>query len=174
MENIFSDIELDLLDIIFPVPNYLNEQKILWQKIRSNSTAPLEVLDKIEDMLPGGKFYDSKGGDYACDGAAFFAMLQTLSSPIGINSTDHKILFNNLIKLDSIKGNKLVLIYFQEVREVFDPDFHFVIDLGLKGNERISFHKPGFNPPWLTFTKNIIEYYVGYRIEYFSLPKVEK
>jgi len=77
------------LDIAYPVPNYPNEQRKLWDKIRADSNALIMLLDRIESMLPKGKFYDEHY-HYACDGAAFFAIGTTSESPLKIGKKDHQ------------------------------------------------------------------------------------
>lgn len=172
MTLMFSDIKLELLDTVYPVPNYPKEQGELWEKIRAYSAAPKTILDRIESMLPKGKFYD-KYLAYACNGAAFFAIDAGSESPLKIGREDHKIILDSLTKVESPRRKELTLLCFYENPVTPKSEFHFAIDLGLKIEERIAFHKAGWiNLPGLTFTENIEELYHDCRTEYFVLPNV--
>lgn len=106
----FSEIELDLFSVSYPVPNYPKEQKKLWRKIRDHSTCSSEVLDRIESMLPEGRFYDSYQ-DYACYGAALYAIGTGLTSPFAFKEKDNKQLLERfLIKKEKLQQRGSTLI----------------------------------------------------------------
>ena len=166
-----NDNELLLVEILYPVPNYPEVQKELWQKIRQHSTVSLKALDRIESMLPGGEFYNQYQ-EYACHGAAFYAM-GVVFSPFEVNQEDNKrIIDANLVKVEKTTQSELTLLCFFEKRQSPNPEFHFAVDLGLDANERIAFHKSGWgNPSWITYTSNIFDLYHDFRSEYWVWPE---